>query len=305
MERLSLTREDADAMLARARAKLFAARAERVRPGLDDKVLTGWNGLAISGLTRAGVVLDRPDWIAAAQQCVDFLEANVWDGNRLKATWKDDRARFEGYLDDYANLLAGLINLLSAEWRESDAAFARGLADTVIERFFDTDRGGFYFTAHDHESLIYRPKPTMDDALPPGNGTVADALLRLGHLFGETRYLEAARATIDWAREQVIRYPAGHCTLISAMELDQTGMDLILIRGPADLIAEWLAATRTGYRPDRSAFAIPYDGTSTLPAYLPRLVSTEMTEQVVAYRCQGMACGLPIESLEAFKKALG
>jgi uncharacterized protein YyaL (SSP411 family) len=266
VERLSLTREDADAMLASARAKLLVARSERVPPGLDDKVLTGWNGLVISGLARAGMVLDRSDWIDAAKQCVDFLESNVWDGKRLKATWTEGRARFDGYLDDYANLLAGLIDLLSAEWRESDAAFARSLADTVIERFFDADRGGFYFTAHDHESLIYRPKPTMDDAQPPGNGTVADALLRLGHLFGETRYLEAANATLDWARDQVIRYPAGHCTLISAMELDQTGMDLILIRGPADLIGEWLAA---------------------------------------AYRCQGLACGLPIESLEEFKKALG
>jgi uncharacterized protein YyaL (SSP411 family) len=267
-------------------------------------VLTSWNGLAVAGLSQAGVRLDRSDWIDAAAHCADFLRENVWNGKRLHATWKDGRARFDGYLDDYANLLTGLLALLSARWREADAAFARELAEAVIDRFMDEENGGFYFTAHDHESLIYRPKPTMDDAQPPGNGTIAEALIRMGHLFGEPRYLDAAATVFQWANEQMARYPAGHCTMISALELQARGLDLVLIRGPAELLGDWLKVSRSGFRPARATFAIPYEGTTTLPAYLPRLVSTDMTERVVAYRCEGMSCSLPIESLEAFRQAV-
>jgi uncharacterized protein YyaL (SSP411 family) len=304
VERLSLDRGEADAALATARQKLFDERSKRPRPGLDDKVLTAWNGLAIAGLAKSGVALNRSDWIDAAAQCAEFLRTNVWNGQRLRATWQDGQARFEGYLDDYANLLAGLLALLSARWGEAEAAFARDLADAVLEHFMDEDHGGFFFTAHDHETLIYRPKPTLDDAQPPGNGTLAEALIRMGHLFGETRYLDAAAATLDWAREQMARYPAGHCTMISALALEAQGLDLVLIRGPEHLLDDWLAAARVGFSPRRAAFAIPYDGTTTLPAYLPRLVSTDMTERVVAYRCEGMSCSLPIETLEEFRSVI-
>ena len=305
VDRLSMDRAEADAALAAGKAKLFAERQTRVRPGLDDKVLTSWNGLAIAGLARAGVQLQRPDWIEAAQQCVDFLRTQLWNGERLMATWTRGQARYEGYLDDYANLLSGLLNLLSAHWREEDAAFALALADTVVDQFQDEERGGFFFTAHNHESLIYRPKPTMDDAQPPGNGTIAEVFIRLGHLFGASQYLDLAAGTLKWAREQMARYPAGHCSLISALELDLVGPEQIIIRGPQEDLAPWLEVSRRGYTPRRATFAIPWEDTRTLPGYLPRLVSAETKSKVVAYRCEGMSCSLPIESLQEFKESLG
>ena len=297
VERLSLTREEADAALASARTKLLAERDQRIRPGLDDKILTSWNGLTIRGLARAGVALQQPDWIAAAQACADFLRTRLWDGHRLSATWQQGQARYSGYLDDYANLLAGLLALLGAEWRETDAAFARALADAAIEHFADREHGGFFFTAHDHEQLIYRPKPTLDDALPPGNGTMALALIELGHLFGDTRYLDAAAATLEWARDKMARFPAGHCTLISALELEHHGTEQIVIRGPASELAEWLAVTRSGFKPWRHGYAIPYEGNRTLPAYLPRLTSADVRGRTVAYHCSGLSCSLPIQTL--------
>ena len=303
--RLSMSREDADAALGSAKAKLLAERTRRIRPGLDDKVLTGWNGLAIAGLATAGVQLGRQDWIEAASRCADFLRANVWTGTRLMATWTEGQARYPGYLDDYANLLTGLLALLAADWREQDADFALQLADRVLSDFQDDERGGFYFTGHDHESLIYRPKPTMDDAQPPGNGTIAETFIRLGHLFGESRYLDAAHRTLDWASEQMARYPAGHCALISALELDRAGPEQIILRGPADELGQWLQVARSGFRPARSTFAIPWEETRTLPSYLPRLVSAETKSKVVAYRCEGMACSLPVDSLEEFRQLLG
>ncbi len=304
VERLFLDRETADAALASGRAKLLAARDERVRPGLDHKVLTAWNGLAAEGLCRAGMRLDRPDWIRAAGDCVDFLRENVWDGRRLMAVWTDGQARFNGYLDDYANLLNALLALLAARWRAEDAAFALALADAALESFQDEARGGFFFTAHQHEALIYRPKPTLDDAQPPGNGAMALALIRLGHLFGESRYLEAANRTLDWAREQIRRYPAGHCVLLSALALELAGPEQIIIRGPDGAMAPWLAAARAGYHPLRASFAIPWDAGGELPAYLPRLVSAEVKSSVVAYRCRGMSCSLPEADLDAFRASL-
>ncbi len=304
VQRLSMDRQEADAALASGRQKLLSARAERKAPGLDNKVLTSWNGLVISGLAKAGVVTGRADWIEAAARCVDFIRNSLWDGERLAATWTEGNVGSAGYLDDYANLLLSLSDLLSARWRAEDAQFALALADSALNHYQDVDQGGFYFTAHDHEDLIYRPKPTMDDAQPPGNGVMTEALIRLGHLFGKPRFLDAAAGTLSWAESQMRRYPAGHCTLLSALELDLVGPEQIIIRGGESEMAPWLELARTGYQPARAVFAIPWDVTEGLPTYLPRLVSAEQRGSVVAYRCAGMSCSLPITNLEEFKAAL-
>ena len=212
------------------------------------------------------------------------------------ATWRDGRARHPAYLDDYANLLDGLLALLQVRWRDADTAFAKSLADTVLARFYDNDGGGFYFTAHDHERLIHRPKPSIDDAMPPGNGVLARALNLLGHLLGETRYLDAASGTLKWARGAMEQYPAGHSTLLSALEDELHPPELVIVRGPRAELESWLRPVRTGYRPWRHAFGIPYEDVGVMPAYLPRLVSAEKQRQCTAYVCSGLSCSLPIHS---------
>ncbi|MEQ8858347.1 MAG: thioredoxin domain-containing protein [Pseudomonadales bacterium] len=294
--RLSLERALADALLDSARAKLLAAREQRVRPGLDDKILTAWNALAISGLAGAADRLQRPDWLRAAQDAVDFLRENAVLDGRLMAVWKDGRARFDAYLDDHAYLLDALLGLLSVAWRDRDLDFAISLADALLDRFEDP-AGGFFFTASDHERLIYRPKPTLDDAVPPGNGIAARALQQLGHLLAEPRYLEAADRTIDWAQGLMEKLPSGHCTLLTALEAAHRPPDLIVIRGPRDALGPWLERARAGYHPWRQVYAIPYDA-ERLPPYLPRLVSADFAARPVAYRCEGAQCSLPIEDLD-------
>ena len=304
VERLAIPREQADALLASARAKLFAARSKRIPPGKDDKVLTAWNGIAIRGLARAGLVLGEPSWIDSATRAADFIAKRMARDGRLYATWRDDRARHPAYLDDYANLLDGLLALLHARWREADIRFAKSLADTVLARFHDTDGGGFFFTAHDHERLIHRPKPTVDDAMPPGNGVLARALNLLGHLLGETRYLDAASGTLRWARAAMEQYPAGHATMLSALEDEVTPPELVIVRGPRAELEQWLRPVRTGYRPWRHPFGIPYEDSGLMPAYLPRLVSAEKQRQCTAYVCRGLSCSLPIHSQEELAAAL-
>ena len=304
IERLYLDAETAGKLLASAKAKLFAARSERVPPGRDHKVLAAWNGLAIHGMATAGVRLGEPAWIDSATRAADFVRRNMVEDGRLYASCTQGVVGHAGFLDDYANMLQGLLSLLSARWRDEDMAFAAFLGDELCNRFEDRAAGGFFFTAHDHERLIHRPKPATDDALPAGNATAARALLALGHLVGETRYLEAAERTLQWARGLIEQHPAGHCALLSALEETVYPPELVVVRGPLDALPEWLDLARAGYQPRRSVYGIPYEA-SQVPGYLPRLVSVDVRARVSAFFCSGLQCAAPIASLEEFKAALG
>ena len=225
-------------LLESARRKLLAARERRVWPGRDEKLLVSWNGLMIGGMARAARVLDRPELAESATRAVDFIRAELWQDGRLKATYKDGRARFAAYLDDYAFLAHGLLELLQCRWRDSDLEFARELADVLLEHFEDP-RGGFFFTADDHERLIHKPKPFIDEAVPAGNGVAALALLALGHLLGEQRYLDAAERTVRAALHTLERYPDAHATLLRALEELLAPPKLVVLRGTPEELAPW------------------------------------------------------------------
>ena len=304
VERLSLERPEADRLLAAARAKLLAARQERVAPAVDDKILASSNGLVIKGLARAAQVLDNPEWLAAARAAADFLRAQLWHDGVLHASWMEGTRGHAGFLDDYANLLDGLLTLLRAGWREEDARFAIELADALLAGFEDREHGGFYYTRHADEPLIYRPKPTLDEALPAGNGVAARVLTELGHLFGREDYLASAHRTLAWARGPMEQYPAGHCTLLAALEHPLADSAQIILRGPADRLGEWVAAASGGYHPRRQVYAIPYGPYRTLPRQLPKLVSAHLQQNTCAYWCQGFACEAPITSLDEFRRRL-
>lgn len=203
-----------------ARAKLFAAREKRVRPGCDDKILTSWNALTIAGLAHASRVLDRPEWLSAARRALDFLQTHHWRDGRLLATSRQGQAYLPAYLDDYAFLLAALLEAYAAAPHAEDLDFARQIADVLLMHFEDRTNGGFFFTAHDHESLIQRPKTAHDNALPAGNGVAALALRKLGELVGDARYLGAARRTLQAFSAQLARQPTGCATLVSALEAE-------------------------------------------------------------------------------------
>ena len=303
VERLYLDRPRADALLASARAKLLEARNGRVPPAIDDKVLAAWNGLAIHGMARAAIRMREPAWLESASRAAEFVRTHMVEDGRLYATWKDGVARHPGYLDDYANMLQGLLSLLSARWRDEELLFATFLGDELLKRFQDRESGGFYFTAHDHEKLIHRPKPTSDDSPPPGNAIAASALTTLAHLTGEPKYQEVAERALSWAHGFVEQAPARHCLMLSCMESRVQPPEQVVIRGPAEALEPWLAAAREGYRPQRLVYGIPYD-CREVPMYLPKLVSTETRAKVSAFVCSNLACSPPITDFEAFKQAL-
>jgi uncharacterized protein len=207
-----------EALCESARAKLLAARAQRVRPGCDDKILTSWNALMIEGLAHAARIFARDDWLATARRALAHLHRDHWQAGRLLATSRHGKAHLSAYLDDYAFLLAALLELMDAGRQPEDLGFARQLADTLLDQFEDRKNGGFFFTAHDHEALIQRPKTAHDNALPSGNGVATLALLRLGRQLNEPRYLDAAQRVLESFGAQLGQQPAGCATLVMGLE---------------------------------------------------------------------------------------
>jgi uncharacterized protein YyaL (SSP411 family) len=292
--------ETVQARLASGLAKLAAARARRVRPGRDDKILTSWNGLMIRGLAIAARALERPDLAAAATRAVDFLRRELWRDGRLFATHKDGRSHLAGYLDDYVFLAEALLELLATRWRPADLEFAVALAEAALAHFDDPAAGGFWFTADDAEALIHRSKSFADEALPAGNGVAARLYGRLGYLLGEPRYLAAAERTLKAAWSAIERYPPAHGSLLDALEERLHPTEIVILRGPADVVAPWHRDLARLYAPRRLVLAIP-DTATGLP---PALASKPAAPGGAAYVCAGSVCEAPIDALPTLVRRL-
>jgi uncharacterized protein len=295
---LAISVHEADHELSEARRVLLDVRNARVWPGRDEKVLTSWNGLAIAGMAAAARALQRDDLSRSAERAVDFIRMHSWRDGRLLAVWKDGRARFPAYLDDYAFLLDGLLELLQTRWRSADLTFAMELADVLLVHFEDRDHGGFFFTADDHETLIHRSRSFSDEAVPSGNAVAARALTRLGLLAGETRYLDSAARTLRAAWPSLDRYPHGHASMLVALEEHLDPPEIVIVRGPE--ARTWCDELAKVYSPRQLAFAIPDD------AQLPSaLAEKKVLDATVAYVCVGMTCSEPIRSLSALATLTG
>ena len=279
--------------LERSRQILFQAREQRIHPGRDDKILTAWNALMIRGMALAGRLLNEAEFIHSAQRALDFIRQNLWQQGRLLATAKDGRAHLSAYLDDYVFLAAALLELLQVRWRSEDLRFAQQLMEVVLAHFQD-NAGGFFFTADDHETLIQRPKPGHDEALPAGNGVALQVLITLAHLSGEQRYLEAAERGLNSFRE-LMQQSAYACTsLLEALADYLYPGELIILRGTEPQLRDWQQALDRDYRSTRRVFAIPASATQ-----LPELLTARAPRDdgPVAYVCRGTQCLPPLTDL--------
>ena len=295
----SLSPARAEEALQSARAKLLASRDTRIWPGRDEKILVSWNGLMIKSMATAARVLSRDDLAESATRAADFIHARLWRDGRLLASFKDQRARFPAYLDDYAFLADGLIELLRYRWRSEHLEFACELMDVLLTRFEDPN-GGFFFTADDHETLIHRPKPFSDEATPSGAGVATQVLLRLGHLLGETRYIDAAERTLRAAWPVLGEHPQAHGTLLQALRGILSSPEVIVLRGDPDALVDWQRYVSAGYNPSRTSYLIPSD-VETLPGLLKERAPVG---DAVAYVCQGTVCRAPVTSLEELAAVL-
>jgi uncharacterized protein YyaL (SSP411 family) len=287
--------ERAKALLDAARAKLLAARGRRVRPGLDDKILAGWNALMIRGLAIAGRLLDEPRLVDAAIAAVDFLGREAWRDGRLHAAWKDGAARFPAYLDDHAFLLDALLEVMQSRFRAADLAFAGQVADALLAGFTDRERGGFWYTAEGEDTPLGRPKGFADESMASGNGVAAQALARLGWLTGEARYLDAAAAAVRGAWPSMARAPQAHAAMLNALDEQLAPVEIVIIRGAAEDAAAWLRKLSSRYDPRRMTLAVPAGETR-----IPEAIAGKRARAgAVAYVCRGPVCSEPVLDVEA------
>jgi len=285
--------------LAEARRALLEARAQRVRPGLDDKRLTSWNALAIAAFADAGAVLGREDYLDAARACAEFVLGSLCDedGNLLR-TYKDGRAHLDAYLEDHAFLLEALLTLYESTFEARWFEAARDLAETTIERFADPERGGFYSTASDHEELIARRKEVGDHPIPSGNSSAAMGLLRLAALSGERRYAEAAEGIFALFAEPAVRHPDAFAHLLRALDFHLSpSREVALVGDDPGALA---AAVRE--RPlFHAVLAGGPEGSEQPPLLAGR---TTVDGQPAAYVCENFTCQLPVTAADALRRQL-
>ncbi len=291
---------EADQVIRNAKSRLLEIRRHRIRPGLDDKILTAWNGLMISGMALAGRIFNCDSFIESAQRSVDFIRNNLWQGNRLLASCAKGKSHLNGYLDDYSFMLCGILQLLQSKWRQSDLEFAVNLADAMIDRFEDTEEGGFYFTSHDHEKLLYRPKTGADDAIPSGNGLAISGLLGLGCLLAETRYLLTAEKALALFSDELRRHPSINASMSIALQKFDPAFSTVIIRGKKEDMKQWSDCINQKYTPGLQCLAIP-DNIGKLP---PSLAIYKSQPDTTAYVCKGNQCSPPFTDLEQLREGL-
>ncbi|HEX7300974.1 MAG TPA: thioredoxin domain-containing protein [Solirubrobacteraceae bacterium] len=286
----------------RIRATLLAARAERARPGLDDKRLAAWNALMIAALADAGAVLGREDYLEAARAAAAFvLDRMRGPDGRLLRTFNAGTARLGAYLEDHAFLLEALLVLYEATFEERWFTEARALADTIVARFADPERGGFFSTADDHEALVARRKDLEDTPIPAGGSSAALGLLRLAALTGEHRYEEAAAGHLALLHEIAVRHPTGFGHLLHAIDLQLAPRREVALAGDAAGVAALAAVVREERRPHLVLAAGAGDGPTSVPLMEHRV---PVAGRAAAYVCERFACQRPVTEPDELRALL-
>ena len=280
------------------RRRLYAARAERVPPALDDKRLTSWNALMISALAEAGAVLERDDYLDAAVACAEFVLGELRDGDgRLLRTWRDGSAKLNAYLEDHAYLLEALLTLYEATFDPRWFAEARALADTMIERFADDERGGFFETSTDHEPLLARRKDLEDHPIPAANSSAAYGLLRLSALTGEHEYERRAVSVLELLHPFAGRHPQAFAHLLQALDFHFAGVREVALAG--DDTGPLERVVRSRFRPHLVLAGGRADGVPLLEGREP------VDGRAAAYVCENFACRQPVTEPDELRALLG
>jgi uncharacterized protein YyaL (SSP411 family) len=291
------------------RQKLYAARSERVRPGLDDKRLTGWNALMITALAETGAVLGEREYIDAATACASFVLGDLRDSaGRLLRTWKDGQAKIDAYLEDYAFLLDALITLYETTFQTRWYEEAVKLADELIERFEDPERGGFFTTAAADEQLPVRRKDLEDSPVPSGNSAATLALLRLALLSGDGKYERHALGVLRLLLPLASRQPMAFGHLLRAADFYVSPVREVAIVGPESEAEPLVRVVRDRFRPHLviagSAAAVTASDDRPLDG-VPLLEGRGLVDgHAAAYVCEHFVCQAPVTTPEELAAAL-
>jgi hypothetical protein len=297
-----------DAELDECRRVLLEAREKRIRPGLDDKVLTSWNGLAIIAMARGYRILGEPKFLESARKAARFLERRLFESGRLLATYRAGRAKLKAYLDDHAFLLGGYVELFESDFDVHWLDGATGLASALKTLFLDDGVGGFFFTGSDHETLITRTKTGYDGAIPSGNAVAATYLQRLSEYSSDRDVSALAVGTLHAFFGQMERSPSAFCQMLIALDFYLSPRREIAVVGKDT--GEALGRLWRKFAPNVVLAALDpaSDGAATLQSKLPLLAGKTAgpsPEKPRFYVCESYACQAPTDDLDDVLAALG
>ena len=289
--------------LAAMRAKLLAARRTRVAPGRDDKVLADWNGLMIAALARASIAFDEPGWLTAAEVAFRHVCGAKTAGARLSHSALGDRASGVSFLTDYAAMAGAALALAEATAAPDYLVWAERWIAVLDEQFWDTENGGYFFTAADGEVLIHRPRHANDDATPSGNGLAAEALARLFYLTGNDKYrarAEAIHAAFPASKDHDVVPLA---SLLNAAEVLETGLQIVIIGARDDVQARALVLTAHAAAAPHRVLSWVEPG-QEFPENHPAWGKVQLDARATAFVCIRQSCSLPITDVGALKSEL-
>jgi uncharacterized protein YyaL (SSP411 family) len=297
-----------EALVAEAKPKLMKFRSGRVRPGLDDKVLTSWNGLMISALARGYQVLEEPRYLEAARKSARFVLRTLRSpGGGLLRTWRRGSAHLDACLDDYVFMAAACLDLYESDFDPEWVKECRTLMDRTLESFWDQEDGGFFFTPAGQKDLALRSKAGYDGAIPAGNSVAALVLFRLARLTGEESYADRAIAILRAYREPMEQMPAAFSALLWALDLYlDTVKEVALVgREAAESMQDFLRLVRQRFVPNRVVAFSPEDKIAQTAETVPLLAGkVALSGKPTAYLCEHFRCKAPTTDAEMFEKML-
>jgi hypothetical protein len=301
----ALADDATEAELAICREMLLQARAPRVRPGWDDKVLADWNGLMIAAMAEAGIVFERPDWVETARRAFDFIRREMTTGEgRLRHSWREGRAQHPASIDDYANLCRAALVLHEASGEDELITQAQQWINVLDRHYGDASGGGYFFSADDTPTLITRAKTAGDAATPAGNGTLVGVLTRLAILTGEDASRRRAEAIVETFSGELGRNFFPLATLLNNAELLAEPVQIVIVGEPADEAFSALRhAVYSVSLPNRVVLFLPLG--HNLPANHPAYGKGLVEGRPAAYVCIGPVCSLPITEPEKLIAYLG
>ena len=294
-----------ESLIARVKQKLFTEREKRIKPFRDEKIITAWNGLMLSGLAEAIKVSPQPIYLDAANRAVDFFFTKMFRDGFLLHTYKDGQAKLLGYLDDYAFFATGLLDLYEASFDRQLLDRAVQLADIMMAEFWDESDGGFFYTGKSHEPLISRAKPLFDASIPSGNAMATRLLLRLHAITGKDEYHQRAEKVLRTYYEAMESQPFGFAHLLCALDFYLQKPKEIVVVGERDApdTRALVSEIHSRYLPNSTLQLV--SPKEPLEKISPLLAGkTQVQGKATAYVCQNFTCSAPVTSAEELSKLL-
>jgi len=293
--------------LEKARQKLFQHREMRVRPFRDDKILTAWNGLMIAALAKAGRVFQQASYVEAAEKAVSFITHNLIQSDRVMVRYRDGEVKNKGFIDEYAFLLWGYMELYESTFAPFYLEEAKKLAGNMIDLFWDDQVGGFFFSGNDVDPLLIRQKESYDGALPSGNSVAAFQLLKLAKLTGDFTLEEKVQRIFRFFSKDIHDYPNGHAMMLQSLILSQEAMKevVIIMDDETEEVVDFIKQIQENFHPEISLMVINRNELTKLSKIAPFIEDYVMiNEQPTIYVCENYQCNQPTNDFQTAKDLL-